>query len=302
MTYRPTVRGRRLARELRRLREDQRLTLQEVADRLGWSRATVSRLETGQTRPRHGDVADLLDLYGVTSPDRDALIALARQAKQRGWWTAYVDVFTDSYVGLEDEASCICTWDPQLIHGLLQTEDYARAVIRAGRMLSGPAVDRRIAARKIRQALLDRHHPPTLHAIVDEGVLRRPIGSSSVMSTQLFALVEAARRPNVTIQVLSYAVGEHAGLDGRFTMLSFPDAADPDIAYVEGTMGDVYLESAEETDQHRDRFEQLTTLSLSPPESIEAIVEAAERLERQERSREVRTFATARGRRQPRGT
>src|SRR5919197_4853508 len=168
MTYRPTVRGRRLARELRRLREDQQLTLQEVADRLGWSRATVSRLETGQTKPRHGDVADLLDLYGVPSPDRDALIALARQAKQRGWWTAYVDVFTDSYVGFEDEAGQISTWDPQLIHGLLQTEDYARAVITAGRMLSGTPLERRIAARKIRQKLLDRANAPTLHAVIDE--------------------------------------------------------------------------------------------------------------------------------------
>jgi transcriptional regulator with XRE-family HTH domain len=276
MTYRPTVRGRRLARELRRLREEQQLTLQEVADRLDWSRATVSRLETGQTRPRHGDVADLLDLYGVTSTERDALISLARQAKQRGWWTAYVDVFTESYVGFENEASRICTWDPQLIHGLLQTEDYARAVITSGRMLSGSAVERRIAARKIRQTLLDRGNAPELYAILDEAVLRRPIGGPAVMGTQLFALVEAARRPHVTIRVLPYAAGEHAGLDGRFTMLSFPDSADPDIAYVEGTMGNVYLESSEETGQHRNRFEQIGRASLSPLESLKTITQAAE--------------------------
>ena len=276
MTYRPTVRGRRLAGELRRLREKQQLTLQEVADRLGWSRATVSRLETGQTRPHHGDVADLLDLYGITSPDRDALIALARQAKQRGWWTAYVDIFTDSHVGFEDEASRICTWDPQLIHGLLQTEDYARAVITTGRMLAGSAVERRIAARKIRQTLLDRDDAPELHAIFDEAVLRRPIGGPSVMSAQLLALVEAARRAHVTIRVLPYAVGEHAGLDGRFTVLSFPDPADPDVAYVEGTMGNVYLESSEATGQHRNRFEQITKSALSPVESIRTISQAAE--------------------------
>jgi transcriptional regulator with XRE-family HTH domain len=276
MTYRPTVRGRRLAGELRRLRENQQLTLQEVADRLGWSRATVSRLETGQTRPHHGDVADLLDLYGISSPDRDALIELARQAKQRGWWTAYVDVFTDSYVGFEDEASRICTWDPQLIHGLLQTEDYARAVITTGRMLSGSAVERRIAARKIRQKLLDRDDAPELYAVLDEAVLRRPIGGPAVMSTQLLALVEAARRPHVTIRVLPYAAGEHAGLDGRFTMLSFPDPADPDIAYVEGTMGNVYLESSQETEQHRNRYEQIRKSSLSAVESIETITQAAE--------------------------
>jgi Domain of unknown function (DUF5753)/Helix-turn-helix domain len=276
MTYRPTVRGRRLARELRRLREERQLTLQEVADRLGWSRATVSRLETGQTRPHHGDVADLLDLYGITSPERDALISLARQAKQRGWWTAYADVFTDSYVAFEDGASRICTWDPQLIHGLLQTEDYARAVITYGRMLSGSAVERRIAARKIRQSLLDREGAPELYAILDEAVLHRPIGGPSVMSAQLFALVEAAQRPRVTIRVLPYAAGEHAGLDGRFTMLSFPDSADPDIAYVEGTMGSVYLESSEETDQHRNRFEQIRKSSLSSLESVRIISQAAE--------------------------
>src|SRR5919109_821980 len=131
MTYRPTVRGRRLARELRRLREDQGLTLQDVADRLAWSRATVSRVETAQTRARPGDVADMLKLYGVHSPQRDALITLAREAGQRGWWTAYADVFTGSYVALEDETSGIRTWDPQLVHGLLQTEEYARAVITA---------------------------------------------------------------------------------------------------------------------------------------------------------------------------
>jgi transcriptional regulator with XRE-family HTH domain len=276
MTYRPTVRGRRLARELRRLREKRQLTLQEVADSLSWSRATVSRLETGQARPRHGDVADLLDLYGIASPDRDALIALARQAMQRGWWTAYVDVFTDSYVGFEDEASRICTWDPQLIHGLLQTEDYARAVITSGRMLSGAAVDRRIAARKIRQKLLDRDDAPELYAILDEAVLRRPIGGPAVMSAQLMALVEAARRPHVTIRVLPYAAGEHAGLDGRFTMLSFPDPADPDIAYVEGTMGDVYLERSEETGQHRSRFDQIGKLAVPPLESMNLITRAAE--------------------------
>ncbi|HEV7933545.1 MAG TPA: helix-turn-helix transcriptional regulator [Actinomadura sp.] len=276
MAYSPTVRGRRLVRELRRLREEEGLTLQEVADRLGWSRATVSRLETAQTRPRYDQVADLLALYRVPISEREALVALARQAGQRGWWTAYVDVFTGSYVALEDETSEIRTWDAQLIHGLLQTEDYARAVISAGRMLPGPKdVDRRIAARKARQALLDRPGAPHLYAVFDEAVLRRPIGGPAVMSSQLLALAEAARRPNVTIRVLPYDAGAHAGLDGRFTILSYPNPADPDIAYVEGTMGDVYLERPEETGQHRKRFEEITALSLSPVDSTRLIVEAA---------------------------
>ena len=276
MTYRPTVRGRRLARELRRLREEQGLTLQEVADRLDWSRATVSRLETGQTRPKPNDIADLLDLYGVPSPARDALINLAREAGQRGWWTAYADVFTGSYVALEDEASLIRTWDPQLIHGLLQTEEYARAVITAGRMLpTREDIERRIDARKARQALLNRDHAPRLHLIIDEGVLRRPIGGPEVMAAQLSWLGVLAERPKITIQVLPFAAKEHAGLDGRFTILSFPDPADPDIAYVEGTMGDVYLESAEAIATHGDRFERIAKAALSPEESAHLIAEAA---------------------------
>ncbi|MFD0687747.1 helix-turn-helix domain-containing protein [Actinomadura fibrosa] len=276
MTYRPTVRGRRLARELRKLREDQGLTLQEVADRLNWSRATVSRLETSQTRPRPGDIADILDLYGVTSPARDALITLARQAGQRGWWTAYQDVFAGSYVALEDEASHIRTWDPQLIHGLLQTEQYSRTVITAGRLLPGQEdIERRIAARKIRQALLDRTNAPMLHVIFDEAVLHRHIGGPAVMRSQLSALLSAANRPSVTIQILPYAAEAHAGLDGRFTILSYPDPADPDIAYVEGTMGDVYLESAEAIAKHRDRFSRIEEAALSPEDSAHLIAEAA---------------------------
>jgi transcriptional regulator with XRE-family HTH domain len=276
MTYRPTVRGRRLARELRRLREAQGLTLQEVADRLDWSRATVSRLETGQTRPKPNDIADILDLYGVPSPGRDALINLAREAGQRGWWTAYADVFTGSYVALEDEASQIRTWDTQLIHGLLQTEDYARAVITAGRMLPTPEdIERRIDARKARQALLEREQAPRVHLIFDESVLLRPIGGPEVMSTQLAWLGVMAARPRITIQVLPFSTGEHAGLDGRFTILSFPDPADPDIAYVEGTMGDVYLESAEAIATHGDRFARIAKAALSPEDSAHLIAEAA---------------------------
>ncbi|MFB4318495.1 helix-turn-helix transcriptional regulator [Actinomadura sp. 21ATH] len=276
MTYRPTVRGRRLARELRRLRETQGLTLQEVADRLDWSRATVSRLETGQTRPKPGDIADLLDLYGVPSPDRDALINLAREAGQRGWWTAYADVFTGSYVALEDEASRIRAWDTQLIHGLLQTEAYAREVITAGRMLPGPTeIERRIDARKARQKLLDREEAPRLHLVFDECVLHRPIGGPAVMRAQLEALLEFAARPRIEIQILRYDTGAHAGLDGRFTILSFPNPADPDIAYVEGTMGDVYLESAEAIATHGDRFDRVAAAALPPEDSAHLIAEAA---------------------------
>lgn len=265
-------------RELRRLRDQRGLTLQETADRLGWSRARVSRLETGQTRPHHGDVDDLLEVYGVEGEERDSLVMLAREARRRGWWTAYVDVFTGSYVALEDDASLVRSWDPQVVHGLLQTEEYARAVIGAGRMLPDQAqIDRRIAARRIRQGLLDRPSAPRIHVILDEAVLHRVVGGPEVMAGQLNALCEATERPNVTLQVLPFDAGAHAGLDGGFTILSYPDPADPDIAYVEGTMGDVYLESAEEVAQHDVRFRRLRDCSLPPAESVELIAATAER-------------------------
>ncbi|MFC0038724.1 helix-turn-helix domain-containing protein [Actinomadura rayongensis] len=276
MTYRPTVRGRRLARELRKLREEQRLTLQDVADRLAWSRATVSRLETGQTRPKPDDIAALLDLYGVPSPDRDALLTLAREAGRRGWWTAYADVFAGSYVALEDDAAEIRTWDPQLIHGLLQTQDYSRAVITAGRLLATrEQIERRVDARKIRQAILDRTDAPRLHMIMDEGALRRPIGGHQVMAAQLDKLVKMGERSFVTVQVLPFSTMEHAGLDGRFTILSYSDPADPDIAYVEGTMGDVYVESSAEIAKHRDRFRRIEEAALTPEDSARLMSEAA---------------------------
>ncbi|MBW8484216.1 helix-turn-helix domain-containing protein [Actinomadura parmotrematis] len=276
MTYRPTVRGRRLARELRRMREEQGLTLQEVADRLDWSRATVSRLETAQTRPKPDDTAELLALYGVPSPDRDAYLNLAQEANKRGWWTAYSDVFVGSYAALEDGASCVRTWDPQLIHGLLQTEPYARAVITAGRLLSSrDQVERRIDARKIRQQALDLPQGPEVHMVVDEGVLLRHIGGVAVMRGQFEHLLEIGERPGITIQVLPFDRQEHAGLDGRFTILSYPDPADPDVAYVEGTMGDVYLESSEETSKHTDRFDRIVGAALSHEESARLIRSAA---------------------------
>ncbi|MEV6984175.1 helix-turn-helix transcriptional regulator [Sphaerisporangium sp. NPDC051017] len=277
MAYRPTVRARRLARELRRLREQQGLTLQEVADGLGWSRAKVSRVETAQIRPHHGDVADLLALYGATSPERDSLVALAREIRKRGWWTAYLDVFSGSYVALEDEASQMRAWDPQLIHGLLQTADYARAVIRAGRMIADASeVDRRVAARLARQTLLSRDGAPELHMVVDEAVIRRSVGGRDVMRAQLAALQDHAARPNITVQIVPYAVGEHPGLDGCFTLLSYPDPADPDIAYIEGTMGDVYMESAEDVAAHKLRFERISAVAMSPEDSIKLINKVAQ--------------------------
>ncbi|MEV6981185.1 helix-turn-helix transcriptional regulator [Sphaerisporangium sp. NPDC051017] len=280
IAHSPTVRLRRLARELRRMREGTGISPEGAAAQLGWSRSKVSRIETGRTRASPTDVAQICDLYGTDSSTRAALIQLAKEVRRRGWWTAYADVFTGSYVGLEDEAALIRQWEVQLVPGLLQTEDYARTVISTVRPeLHDPAdIDRRVMARMARRTLLSRAKAPHLHAVVDEGVLRRQIGSREVMYGQLEALITAARRPNVTIRLLPYSVGVHAGLEGAFTILSFPDELDPDVAYVESTAGDVYVESSEQVERYTVAFERICDVALSPEHSIGLIADAKEQL------------------------
>ncbi|WP_327047618.1 helix-turn-helix domain-containing protein [Microbispora sp. NBC_01189] len=276
----PTVRLRRLARELRRLRESSGLTPDAAATRLGWSRSKLSRIETGRTRATPGDVAGICDLYGVDSQARAGLIQLAKEGRQRGWWTAYADVFTGSYVGLEDEAVLIRQWEVQLVPGLLQTEDYARSVIAAGRpgVPDPDDVHRRVMARMARRTLLSRPAAPALCAVLDEGVIRRPIGGTAVMRDQLEAMLTAARRPNVTLRVLPYSAGAHAGLEGAFTVLSFAEEEDPDIAYVEGTAGDVYVESTDHVDRYRSAFGRICDAALSEEESLKLISETKDNL------------------------
>ena len=176
-------------------------------------------------------------------------------------------MFAGSYVGLEDEASLIKEWGVQLIPGLLQTEDYAREIIGAG--LGNDDADqvhRRVMARMARKTLLGRPNPPTLHAVLDEAVLHRPIGGPEVMHEQLRALVVAARRPNVIIQVLPFGTGVHAGMDGAFILLEYADPAD-DVAYVAGTAGDVYVENPEHVTRYKMSFERICSTALAPDES-----------------------------------
>ncbi len=214
----------------------------------------------------------MLDLYGVRSPQREALIRLNRDARRRGWWTAYSDVFTGSYVSMEAEAASIKV-NAHIVPGFLQTPDYARAVIaRTGPWLAADDVDRRVAARTARQqALLDRDNPPEIHVILDEAVLHRQVGGPKVTSAQLSALREASTRPDVTIQVLPFSSGANAGMEGEFVILTFPGTEDPPIAYAEGLMGDIYLESEEELDRHHVAWTHLVTQVLSPDRSIAMI-------------------------------
>ncbi len=268
MDYSPTVRGRRLMRELTRLRQAQGLSLETAAQRLDFSKSKLYRLENGRSRITLDDLEDMLDLYAVRSPQREALVQLGRDARKRGWWTAYSDVFTGSYVGLESEAARIQV-NAHIVPGFLQSEDYARAVIAATRPALEPdEVDRRVRARIARQnALFGRDEPAEIHVVLDEVALRRQVGGPDTMSAQTAALAEASERPRLTLQVLPFTVGANAGMDGEFVILTFPDPEDPPVAYAEGLMGDVYLESDEEIDVYNLAWSYLVDGALSPDES-----------------------------------
>jgi transcriptional regulator with XRE-family HTH domain len=275
----PTVRQRRLAQALRELRHEAALTQDAVAARMGWHSSKLFRLENARS-PRVDwlDVRELMDLYGVTSPHREALIQLARDARMMGWWTPYRDVFTGSYVALEDEASAMRLYCPELVPGLLQTEHYARAVIRAVRPgYDDESVERRVTARLVRQkALLDRENSPELLFVLNEAVLRRQVGDGHVMAAQLRALADAAARPRVTLQVLPFSAGAHAALEGGFVLIEFPDEQDPDVVYVEGIMGDLYLESVEEIKRYQLAFERIQAIALGSRETL-ALISVLER-------------------------
>jgi transcriptional regulator with XRE-family HTH domain len=279
----PTARGRRLRNELRRLREEAGLTHTEVAQRLEWSASKLSRIETGQSRVQTGDVRDLLEVYGVSDEaTRDALVQLAREARRRGWWTRYTDVLgSGTYVGLEAEASVIHTYESQFVPGLLQTQDYARAVIRAGQTRPDPeALERRVTARMARQEILARSDPPEIWAILDEPVVSRPVGGPEVMREQLRHIIELSTRPNttLTIQVLPLSAGAHPGMNGPFVILEFQGPKDPPMVYLETATDGLYLEEPADVERYTLRFNHLVARALGPDESRTMIADLAGRM------------------------
>ena len=271
-----TVRQRRLGRTLRSIRETLGLKPDYVAGELRWDRTKVGRIETAKSGARPADVASMLDLYGVTSPERDALLTLAAESGRRGWWTAYSDVFTGSFVELEADASSIREWQTTLIPGLLQIEDYARAVIAGFRPDGDRAeVERRVQARAIRRTLISREGAPRLHVVLDESVLRRQVGGPAVMRRQLSHLWDMAHRPNITVQVMPYVAGAHEGVGGSFIVLRYDDPADPDVPFSEGQFGDIYPESEQETARINLAWDRITCAALSPEQSAEVIAALA---------------------------
>lgn len=276
-----TVRRRRVGLVLRRLREGAELSCEEVGEKLGWSGSKVSRIETGRVTVSQPDVERLLDLYGRRDPaERDELLALVRQASQKGWWQAYGDALSSpyaTYIGLEAEATTIRTYEAQLVSGLLQTAEYARAVMRAATPTdSADEIEQRAAVRMARQALLTRDDSPHLWAVLDEAVLRRPVGGREVMGRQLRHLVQAVSLPNVTLQVLPFDAGAHAAMEGAFSILDFPEDAHPDVVYLEEKTTGAFLEDPEEIAGYSMAMEYLRAVALGPDQSVEFITAVAE--------------------------
>ncbi|GAA4450567.1 helix-turn-helix domain-containing protein [Phytohabitans houttuyneae] len=269
----PTTLRRQLGAELRRLRADR--TVADVAAELGWSDSKLSRIETAHTGVRPKDLDRLLEAYAVAEDARARIRALAGQSRQRAWWEAYGDVLPnayETYIGFEAEAVGIYNYECQVVPGLLQTAEYASAVIQADGVYEDDEVHgQRVAVRMARQAVLTRDPPPQLSVIVDEAVLRRPIGGPDVMRRQLTSLVEANERKMVTVQVLPFAAGAHRALAGAFIILEFARDGDSPLVYSEGMTGGVFRSRPDELRNYWMSFEALRAAALNPKKSVDFI-------------------------------
>jgi hypothetical protein len=269
-----------LGSQLRRLREEAGI----APDRAGWeiraSRSKISRMETGRVGFKARDVEDLLTLYGVTGEQaRARYLSLARQSGRPDWWTQYGDVLPDwfeGYLALESASAAIRTFEIQFVHGLFQTEGYARAVTRLGHRAAPAAeTERRVGLRLKRQDLLTRASPPRVWSVMDEAVLRRPVGGPAVMRAQLRHLAEAARLPHVTLQAVPFARGGHAGASGSFSVLRFQEPYLPDVVYFEQLTGAVYLEQRPDVEHYLEVADQLSGEALTPAETTRFIEQVA---------------------------
>ncbi|WP_285729432.1 helix-turn-helix transcriptional regulator [Nocardiopsis sp. ATB16-24] len=279
--YSPTIRRRRLSAELRRLREASKLTAEQVGDKLGWSRGRLTNMELNKwKRPDPVIVRALANLYQAPPDVTEGLVLLAKQSREKGWWSRYGDVFTDAYVGFEAEASAVSTYQSMVVHGLLQTPEYAAASTRIGRSRSAETIDRVVQARLARQEILDQEDPPKLWCVLDESVLLRPAGSKQVMRdqiTKLIRLIETA--DHIKIQVLPLEVGLHPGIAGSFTILDFANPLDPSIAYIETRTDGLYLEDDEEVQVHRDAWDEVRVMALHPDASADRMRQIIEQYE-----------------------
>jgi hypothetical protein len=272
----PTVLRMLLGAQLRRLREGQGVSREAAGWHIRASESKISRMELGRVGFKERDVTDLLTLYGVTdSRERGALLDLARQANTPGWWHRYGDILPSwfqSYLGLEAAAKMIRSYEVQFVPGLLQTADYARAVVLLGHgRAPADEVERRVELRMERQELLRRPQPPYLWVVIDEAALRRPIGGVAVMRGQISALIEATKLPNVRLQVVPFDAGGHAAAGGAFTILRFADQDLPDIIYIEQLTSAIYLDKREDVDHYAAAMERLC-VEAEPPARTQDIL------------------------------
>lgn len=280
----PTMRRRRLAAELRRLREAAALTQEDVAGRLEWDPSKLSRIENRQVGIIARDLRKLLDMYGVAEEaQREGYFAMAREGKQRAWWQqSFGDVIPSEYgtlIGLESEAVTISNYAQELIPGLLQTEDYARAVIRAFRPdETAEEIARRAEVRLARQGVFARDEPPRLWAVISEAAVRRAVGGPAVMAAQLRALAAERDRAVATVQVLPFSAGEHPAMTGSFVILDF-SAPDPSAVYVESAWSGLFLERVVDVQRYAEAFRFVQAAALGPRESRGMLVAAAQGLD-----------------------
>jgi transcriptional regulator with XRE-family HTH domain len=257
---------------LRKLRTDRGLSVEEATARLMFSPTKLSRIETGQSGASPRDIRDLSDLYGVTDPaERDRLMTLAREGKQRGWWQDYELPYA-TYVGLEAEAVSIEVYEAGTVPGLLQTAEYARAMLLVEvPPFSNEELERRLQARLTRQAHLLQSQGPRYHAILDESVLHRQVGGPQVMHAQLQRIIQSAQLRNVMIQVIPFDAGAHPAMDSVFNILGFEKPLISDIVYVEGLVGNIYLERPTDLERYRKIFSFLQSLALNVSDSVTLI-------------------------------
>ncbi|GAA3354897.1 helix-turn-helix domain-containing protein [Saccharopolyspora gregorii] len=277
MTVSPTVRRRRLAAELRRLRGLAEVTQQQAATHLGCTQAKIGRFETAKRSPSIGDVSALLDFYAVNGAEREQLINLARDARKRGWWHSYSDVLPEwyeTYVGLEAEASSMHTWESEAIPGLLQTAEYAYAITKSTLIRADePEISRRVELRMQRQDRITGSQPLDLWAVIGETALRRGVGGSAVLRRQLEHLLALAELPNVTLQVMPLDAGAHPAQAGPFVILRYSNHVDPAVVYLETHVGGLYLERDNELSKYVTMMDHLRAHAIDPEGSIQVIHE-----------------------------
>ncbi|MER8188493.1 helix-turn-helix transcriptional regulator [Kitasatospora sp. NPDC094015] len=265
-----------LGSQLRRLREGRAITREDAGYAIRASESKISRMELGRVSFKERDVADLLSLYGVNDgTEREALLGLVREANKSGWWHSFTDVLPNwfqTYIGLEEAAALIRTYEVQFIPGLLQCEEYARAIFGQSRpALAEEEIERRVSLRMRRQSLLTENQGPKLWAVIDEAALRRPVGGPKVMRAQVQHLIDMSEHGNVVVQVMPFRFGAHAGESGAFSILRFPEQDLADVVYLEQLTSALYLDKRDDVDAYIQVMERLCVDSLTPGQTVDLL-------------------------------